>query len=409
MNIFLTYIFEVNVIITLFGLSYYVLFRNESFHRVNRAVILSSILISFLIPLISFSTPQAFTQVVNFDPVLISAQSTLGHNESGYNFPSVLQMLYWLGFTLSFFFVIRRFLLLMSIRGQESDSVWKGIRIVRTRKLKAPASFFKTIYLTPDISQESEESILAHEYAHIREKHSIDLLFMQIVQIFCWFNPVIYRLRNLLEATHEYRADEIASAQKDKTIYSNLLISYALKINPKILAHQFSKSNQLKQRIMMLHKPNNRRVSIIKYFLLIPIITGALFLNACTDENSDKQSEEATPTENMNKIKGTDIFTKADKMPVYPGGDDALMKYLSENIEYPPACKEEGVEGTVYLSFVVDKSGELTDMKVLKSPDERLSANAMDVLSKMPAWTPGENAGKLVKVQYNLPIKYQLR
>lgn len=175
----------------------------------------------------------------------------------------------------------------------------------------------------------------------------------------------------------------------------------------------------------MLHKSQKRGTSMLKYFLLIPIISGALFLNACTEENptdnskdESGSSQEMTPktekmddgnASKMNKVEGTDIYTEAEKMPVYPGGDEAMMKFLGENIEYPADCKEEGVEGTVYVSFVVDESGKPTNMKALRSPDERLSANAMEVISKMPAWTPGENGGKPVKVQYNLPIKYKLR
>ena len=419
MNAFLTYILEVNIYILIFGFSFYIFFRNETFHRLNRLVILGSIFTAYLIPFLSFSAPQfAMNEVVNLNPVLITAQSNIGHSADGYNFPSILSVLYWIGFGITCYFIFHRILTLLAIRGQELKSIYRGIRIVKTQVLKSPASFFRTIYLTEDVAQESQEAILRHEYVHIREMHSFDLLFMQIVQAFCWFNPVVYRLKNLLEATHEYRADEIASNKNDKTKYSKLLVSQALNINPKILAHQFSKTNHLKRRIMMLHKSQKQGTSILKYFLLIPIISGTLFLNACTKNNPTDNShdqpgsmQETAPDKpaKMNKIEGTDIYTAPDKMPSYPGGEEAMMKFLGKNIEYPADCKEEGVEGIVYIGFVVDKSGTATDMKVLRSPDERLSVSAMEVIGKMPAWTPGENGGKPVNVQYNLPINYQLR
>ncbi len=93
-------------------------------------------------------------------------------------------------------------------------------------------------------------------------------------------------------------------------------------------------------------------------------------------------------------------------MPEYPGGQAEMIQFLGNSIKYPENCKEDGIEGTVYLSFVIDTDGMVTDVKAMKSPDPRLSAAAMEVVGKMPEWKPGVHEGKTVKVKMVLPVKY---
>lgn len=99
----------------------------------------------------------------------------------------------------------------------------------------------------------------------------------------------------------------------------------------------------------------------------------------------------------------------ADVMPVFPGGEGALMAYLKKNIRYPKGAVEDGVEGMVFTSFVVDEEGRISDIQVLKSPDERLSKAAIETIGAMPAWQSGEHQGEKVSVRYNLPVFYRLK
>lgn len=99
----------------------------------------------------------------------------------------------------------------------------------------------------------------------------------------------------------------------------------------------------------------------------------------------------------------------ADQMPSFPGGDEALFKFLSENIQYPNVAVEEGISGRVFVTFVVDKEGNITDVKLLRGLAGGCSEEALRVISKMPRWSPGWHKGKLVSVQYNLPINFKLR
>ena len=103
------------------------------------------------------------------------------------------------------------------------------------------------------------------------------------------------------------------------------------------------------------------------------------------------------------------IFTIVEEMPSFPGGDAALMKYLGSSIKYPAIAKDAGIQGTVFVTFVVDEKGDVKDVKVLRSIGGGCDEEAIRVVKNMPKWKPGKQRGKAVKVQYNLPIKFTLR
>lgn len=103
-----------------------------------------------------------------------------------------------------------------------------------------------------------------------------------------------------------------------------------------------------------------------------------------------------------------EIFTIVEKMPNFPGGVDALFYYLGTNISYPDMAKDARIEGKVYITFVVDRDGSIADVKVLRGIGGGCDEEAIRVVKSMPAWDPGEQRGKKVRVQYNLPINFVL-
>lgn len=104
-----------------------------------------------------------------------------------------------------------------------------------------------------------------------------------------------------------------------------------------------------------------------------------------------------------------DAFTVVDQMPEFPGGQDALMKYLRDNLRYPEDAREMAIQGKVYLRFVVDETGQVTDVRVLRSVNSSLDKESIRVVSRMPPWKPGTLNGKPVKVYYSLPINFKLQ
>ena len=115
-------------------------------------------------------------------------------------------------------------------------------------------------------------------------------------------------------------------------------------------------------------------------------------------------TEPVKPKEEENKV-----FDVVEQMPSYPGGMGALMQYLSSNIKYPVIAEENGIQGRVICTFVVERDGSITDVRIAKSVDPSLDKEAMRVVSKMPKWIPGKQNGSAVRVKYTLPVTFRLQ
>jgi protein TonB len=110
------------------------------------------------------------------------------------------------------------------------------------------------------------------------------------------------------------------------------------------------------------------------------------------------------PKEEENKV-----FDVVEVMPSFPGGQGALMQWLSKNIKYPVVAEENGVQGRVVVTFVVEKDGSITDVKVVKSVDPSLDKEAARVVKSMPHWIPGKQNGSAVRVKYTVPVTFKLQ
>lgn len=136
-----------------------------------------------------------------------------------------------------------------------------------------------------------------------------------------------------------------------------------------------------------------RRILLI---LALGLLTGSTALAQSIDDNKTAL--------------GGDIYTVVDHNPEFPGGMDAMIAWLGSNVQYPTAAREAGLEGTVYVSFVVERDGTITGVKVIK-PNEKMKAleeEAVRAVRSMPKWKPGKANGKKVRVQFMLPIVFSL-
>lgn len=104
-----------------------------------------------------------------------------------------------------------------------------------------------------------------------------------------------------------------------------------------------------------------------------------------------------------------EIFAVVEEMPSFPGGDAALMSYISKNIKYPSIATENGIQGRVICTFVINRDGKVTNAEVIRSVDPSLDKEALRVINNMPAWKPGKQRGKPVRVKYTLPIVFRLQ
>lgn len=125
--------------------------------------------------------------------------------------------------------------------------------------------------------------------------------------------------------------------------------------------------------------------------------------------NWDGFKKSTAEFDDENKATDDETFQIVEKMPEFPGGVDAMIDFISKNINYPQSAKDKNISGRVFLSFVIDKDGSVTDVKVMRGIDKECDAEAMRVVKAMPKWKPGMNEGKPVRVSYMLPISFQLK
>ncbi|HAL65317.1 MAG: Protein containing TonB, C-terminal domain [Bacteroidetes bacterium 38_7] len=123
--------------------------------------------------------------------------------------------------------------------------------------------------------------------------------------------------------------------------------------------------------------------------------------------------QEYVPVQNISKedeqIEEQEIFTIVESMPEFPGGEEARMKFLLENIKYPQIARESGIQGVVYVTFVVEPDGSITNVKIIRGIGGGCDEEAVRVVKMMPKWIPGNQRGKPVRVQFNMPIKFTLQ
>jgi protein TonB len=162
----------------------------------------------------------------------------------------------------------------------------------------------------------------------------------------------------------------------------------------------------------MFYKQSTR-FARIKAFVVLPLAVCIVMIYAISckqvnDPVAPPPPPPPPPPPIETTVSGDEVFTVVENMPQFPGGEQARIKYMTENIKYPESAKKEGLQGTVYISFVVQKDGQIADAKVVRGIGKACDEEALRVVNAMPKWKPGEQGGKTVRVQFNMPIKFTL-
>ena len=434
---FLTYDLKVAVLLAVFYMFYRLMLARETFHRVNRIILLLTAVASFVLPLCVITIHETVTMQRAAQVAVGSFQVDMMDEEPATPlWQIVLPILFIIGMMVTLVHTLSSlFRIIRIIRHSEQYPQTDGTTICVTGNASlAPFSWMHYIVMNRSDYETSDAAILAHERGHIRLHHSWDLLLVDTLTALQWFNPAMWMLRSDLRAIHEYEADAAVLSQGiNARQYQYLLITKAAGIGGYSLANGISHST-LKNRInMMLHTKSNRR-SLLKLLALLPIVGIALAVNAekvvdVRYEESqkgiaEKKAETAaafTTTLKYDTIPGEtftavgtfepvqgDVFDVVEEMPQYPGGPQALFKFLGENVHYPAEAEKAGIQGRVIATFVVEKDGSISQPTIVKSVDPLLDAEAIRVISAMPNWKPGKQNGKVVRVKYTVPLSFNL-
>ncbi len=162
------------------------------------------------------------------------------------------------------------------------------------------------------------------------------------------------------------------------------------------------------QKVKPPPPPPPRQVTQIKIVNDDVQVEDDLDIDVEADDNTEFQ-EYVPPETDDEDVEEQQIFQVVENMPEFPGGRAALMKYLATNIKYPPYAKEAGIQGRVFINFVVERDGSITAVKVLRGIGGGCDEEAVRVVKAMPKWKPGMQRGKPVRVSFNLPVKFTLQ
>ncbi|WP_373719611.1 TonB family protein [Bacteroides heparinolyticus] len=453
MGLFFVYILKSSVCLAAFYLFYRLLMARETFHRFNRFALLGILLLSCLLPLIEVNVkqePEVRQTMLTLEQLLMMADAessaTVGAVEEATVTWVQMALLAYLSGILFFAFrnacsLMRLLMLLKSGSRQHVDCYLPGRRehvtLIVHNKEVAPFSWMKYIVISRKDLEENGREILIHELAHIRNRHSLDLLVADVCVFFQWFNPASWLMKQELQNIHEYEADEaVIEEGVDAKQYQLLLIKKAVGTRLYSMANSFNHS-KLKKRITMMLKEKSSPWACLKYLYVLPVAAVAVTAFA-RPEVSEKVEEISAvkvndlaaivetkvaesvgdttkpagvtyvPVEVNEKLKGTPVLTVVEQMPAYPGGMAALMEYFKENMRYPASAKERGLQGRVTVQFVVDKDGSIKEPKVIRSIDQELDEEALRLVKSMSKWEPGRQNGEPVAVKFAVPVPFKL-
>ncbi|MBD1423500.1 M56 family metallopeptidase [Sphingobacterium chuzhouense] len=438
----MTYLILANLSLILFFVIYILVLKRLTFFQWNRIYLLSAIAVSFVIPLLQFVDLSNHREVyrplaiIDFPEMeTVGVTDTLEHNHS-WSTMDWARFLYIAGTGLMFF--------------------WLGIRLYRVFKTfgdnsieQRSFSFFNRVFIAEETQH--RDVIASHEQIHMKQGHSYDILFVEIVRVFNWFNPIFYFYLKELKFQHECIADKACS--EDKVQYAELLVLNAMGVSHSVLTHEFSNQSFLKQRIMMLFKNKSKKINRAKYLLILPtvlMVSGvALAFNTSIKnivpigaedlENIIQQDTTKSKAEREGKLKwkithqgksrkgengttvtevivapqeqgNTDdkVFTAVEINPEPEGGLHEFRVWIGENYQFPQEAIDAGVKGQVVVSFIIEKDGTLGDFKIIKDLGHGTGEAAIETLKKAKPWRPGIQNGRKVRVAYTLPITINL-
>ena len=446
MGTFLVYILKSAACLAVFYLFYKLLMSRDTFHRFNRFALLGLLVLSSLLPLVeaSVNSPAAVQEtMLTLEQLLLLADIQPEGESMAAATPSATVL--WLRAALLVyltgivFFIARNLCSLARLgrlirQGKREaldsylpDRKEKNVRLVVHDHDIAPFSWMHWIVIARKDLEENGREILIHELAHIRNRHSWDLLLADLCIFVQWFNPAAWLLKQELQNIHEYEADETVLREGvNARNYQMLLIKKAVGTRLYSMANSFNHSS-LKKRITMMLKEKSSPWARVKYLYVLPLAALAVSafarpeVSAVADELSSAKVNDLVASMKTNQLETASVAVKdtlmpdepvfevVEQMPEFPdGGMAGLMEYFKKNLRYPEEAKKAGTQGRVVVQFLINKNGAISDASVLRSVDRLLDAEAVRLVRSMPRWKPGMQKGKAVTVKYTVPVLFKL-
>jgi len=439
MNATLLYCLQTILSAGLFILIYRLFVRNTNTYNWNRIYLLSTMTLSLLLPFIDISVWFSIDKPIVFYTSALNAITVSANHQTQNSFTlsEILMTGYWVIVGLLLFRFGWGITRIIDLAINNNFRKYSNLRLYPILQ-KSTFSFFNYVFIQPEHwDKPVTEYIIRHEQAHVKQLHSIDNLMTELMLVFGWFNPFYYIFRSDLHLLHECQADQVVlNSGCDKTTYQQLLLNEATGSYTYILANQFSYL-LIKRRFRMIS--NNKKSPYTKFRILVAIPTAFVLLllfsftslkdhiavlnssfpisivktsspvlkaneTALVEKKLKPVAAKPAPTEETEKP-----LLVVEQNPEFQGGYDAMLRFLHDRMQYPATAQEAGIKGTVFVQFVVSKSGNISNVKILRGIGGGCDEEAINVVKQMPKWIPGRQNGQAVPVMFQIPIKFQLQ
>jgi hypothetical protein len=441
----LHYILQTTVFQLIFLLVYEFWLKKETFFVYNRAYLLLTPVLALLLPLLRIPELQNAISTENFvllPEVLIGAAPEAISANPANAMPAKVSPLLnpWLviytgGFLFSLGFFFNKLRLIRQLFSFKPLINTSEIKIVEVPDSTIACTFYKTVFLGASLPKKEREQILSHEKVHVKQKHTLDLLFFELLRIVFWFNPMVYIYQSRISALHEFMADAGVVKNVKKQEYFQQLLNSAFNTRDISFINQFFNHSIIKKRIVMLQKTKSNSVSKFKFLIILPLMAAMLTYVACS--SSKTGNEQVTnqlappppppapePSTSVPKVgqEMLDIpFAVVEQVPVYPGCEDLqtikarkeciaqkITQFVNTNFNTSLA-KASGLTGLnrIYVQFRITKDGNV-EVLGARAPHPALEEEARRVVNLLPKMTPGKQRGEEVGVLYSLPISFMV-
>lgn len=463
------FIIESGISLALLSLIYVMFLRKETFFKINRWFLLGSVLFSVVLPILKlrvFSPQPLLLNEITVTPyrnmleaITVYSRGFSGTVEQAVLSTTVLIYIYLAGVLIFFgrfmFRIVQLFLIIRKSRVQSAE----GFKLVVLEKETSPYSFLKYVFVSESLMQtKGYDKMVKHELEHVKQGHSLDVIILELLTVFQWFNPFMWMLNRAIRENHEFLADQaVLSDGVSRGEYKSLLLNQFIG-GQLVIANNFNYSI-IKKRIKMMSKIKSSKIAITKIAFGVLVAAALIVAFACEQKESvenvqtDEQVVKVTIQDNKLKIDGTaadveklksmfskgsgfevvtdslgntllvkdveiqtkslntdeEIFFIVEEMPEFPGGEMALRQYIAGSVKYPDDAVKEGIQGKVYVTFVVSKDGSVVNAKIARGVNPSLDAEALRVVYSLPEWRPGKQRGQVVNVSYTIPINFVLK
>jgi TonB family protein len=534
MNSIINFMVESGISLAVLSVLYLVFLRKETYFHTNRIFLLLSVVFSILLPFLRIPVYTAHYTIIEevrvtpyqnlLEAVMVTGQGFSENMEKALISSNLVIFIYLTGMLI--------FLAILLIKVYRLQVIIRNGRVVRSHGYKlvvcdsdnTPFAFLSYIFINRKIQSHPDFGrMLKHEMEHIRQGHTYDLLILEILVVFQWFNPFIWILRRAIRENHEFIADRaVLDTGIRPAEYKELLLSQYIGGSFSTASH-FNYS-LIRNRLRMISRMKSSKAALMKIVPGILISAALILVFACEQttapaypeaphpqirlekvdrdtlsisgeredllkitemlaegnytisynpeagkvtlirkpkhenlspsqsqvsqiietphhnsdtsntgketghDNAQKSLDRHIAQNELNTQSGTDmpilsttvqtrndtprdeqVFFVVEEMPEYPGGEAALRNQIASTVKYPEEAQQKGIQGRVYVTFVVSRDGTVKHAKIAREVDPLLDREALRVVAGLPAWKPGRQKGEAVNVSYTVPINFALQ